>query len=695
MTLTSRRVETNAVTRTEFQQWADLLPDALILLSRRGDVMAVNRAARQEELISPEAIDGPLQQSVTDSPEKLQEYFRHCARSREPLAGSLTFRQRTSRVRCSCGLLRPADGEHEALLLLRIPKTESKYDHFTLLNEKLASLAEEVERRKHAERDLRRQHDLASFGRDIGMILVEADSISQMLQRCTESIVTHLDATFARIWTLDAGADELVLRASAGLYTHLDGEHSRIRVGEYKIGAIAQEQVPVLTNSVIGDTRVHNQEWARETGIIAFAGYPLIVDQRTVGVMALFAKRKVTDATADALASIASSVSLGIERKTIESSLRDHAGRLEAADRRKDEFLAMLAHELRNPLAPIRSGLELLLLEPGANSETLQLMNQNVRHMVRLVDDLLDISRIMRDRIQVKKQPVDFSEMTRRAIQSIEADSSHRRHELIVDECDTPLWIDADAVRISQVLINLLNNAIKYTPDEGRIWVTTSKQESRAVLTIRDSGIGIEPEFLPHVFDLFAQADQSLDRSAGGLGIGLTLAHRLVKMHRGSLTVASDGRDRGSTFTIQFPLVAAPPAEGSAGVAAETVRPIRILVVDDSVGSAKMLKRLLGAIGQEDVALAHDGPSAIEVAQSIQPDLILLDIGLPGLDGYQVARKLRCAPEQPAPFIVALTGYGNEDARRQSAAAGIQKHLVKPVSLEQLQAVLNAVPSAH
>lgn len=674
----------------EFLQWADLIPDALILVSGSGQITAANRAARARAVVDAMAVGELLQDVVADPNDYVETFLRACRRSREPVLGALTFTWSTTRQRCEGALLHPPSEGNLAEVLLRIPDVDSTGEHFSLLDEKLVSLAREVERRKFAESQLRGQLEMAAFGRDIGMILAQADSLQQMLQRCAESFVSSLDAAFARIWTLDPSGNELLLQASAGMYTHLDGDHSRIRVGQYKIGLIAAEQKPHLTNAVIGDPRVHNQQWATKTGMVAFAGYPLIVDQRTVGVMALFAKHELDSVVLDAMATVANSVALGIERKRIESNLRQYTEALEQSSRRKDEFLAMLAHELRNPLAPIRTGLELLSLESGNDSETLKLMRDSLEHLVRLVDDLLDISRIMRDHIRVERESVELGELMRRAIQTIDSTRKSRQQTLEVSESSTPVWIHADAVRITQVLINVLGNAVKYTPAGGSISVCWSQDDDHGLITVTDTGIGIDPEFLPQVFELFAQADRSLDRSAGGLGIGLTLTHRLVTLHGGDITVVSAGLGKGSEFRIRLPLAAGPVrvADTSSDDHLIADRGFRILIVDDSAGSAKILRRLLSAIGQDEIEVAFDGPSAVEMARRFQPEIVFLDIGLPGLDGYQVAERIRSDPNHAGSYICALTGYGDEESQRRSKAAGIDRHLVKPVSLDDLKKVL-------
>jgi PAS domain S-box-containing protein len=533
---------------------------------------------------------------------------------------------------------------------------------------------------------------LAAFGRDVGLALSQANSLQEMVQQCAWLIVQHLGGAFARIWSVNEREGELELQASAGLYTHLDGDHSRVLIGQFKIGRIAQTQQPYFTNTVLGDPVVHDQVWAEREGMVSFAGYPLVVDGRAIGVMAMFAQHPLSETTLSAMASVAHGIALGMERKRIEEELHRQTQILKTVDQRKDEFLAMLAHELRNPLAPIRTGLEVLQFEDHDN-ETVALMQQQVDYMVRLVDDLLDVSRILSGRIDLQKQHVQLSSVVSHALSIVQPLMAQHQHELVVSQPQTPVWLDADLARLSQVLSNLLHNAIKYTPSGGRIELATRPQGDQVAVHIKDNGIGINPNFLPELFELFTQADRSPDRSSGGLGIGLTLVRRLVEQHGGSISAYSDGIGHGSEFVVCLPLIEAPapaaPSEEEPMPVAEDTQPrCRILVVDDNVSSAKVMHRILSARWHHDVELAYDGNAVNEVAQAFQPDIIFLDIGLPGKNGYEVAQELRRQPAFANALLVALTGYGSAQDREQSQAAGFDLHLVKPVTAKVLRQVI-------
>ncbi len=387
----------------------------------------------------------------------------------------------------------------------------------------------------------------------------------------------------------------------------------------------------------------------------------------------------------------------------LEREARARADELAEMDRRKNEFLAMLAHELRNPLAPIRSALHLMSM-PGVDAETVDrargMAQRQVAQLAHLVDDLLEVSRITRGKIQLDPKEVDLGSVVARAVEAVRPMMEQHRHALEATPPAGPLTLSADAARLEQVLVNLLNNAAKYTEDGGRITLRADREGAWAAVRVRDTGVGIAPEMLPRVFDLFTQVDHSLDRAQGGLGIGLTLVRTLVELHGGTVEAASDGLGAGSEFTVRLPLAAAPsapapapppPAEPSADDVPP--RPLRILLVEDHPDGAEMLASLLGHWGHRVEAVA-DGAQALDALAAGRPDLVLMDLGLPGMDGYEVARRIREGyGDARGPFLIALTGYGQEEARRKSSEAGFDLHLVKPVDPEELRRVLSRVES--
>lgn len=723
--------------------------------------------------------------------------------------------------------------------------------------------------------ELRRQgaeaRQLADMRSHLSGHLAGAEPLPIILDRCVASLVGLLHGAFARVWTLDEAHQTLVLRASAGMYTHLDGPHGRVPVGSFKIGRIAQNRQALLTNDVQHDPNIGDPEWAAREGMVAFAGYPLLIGEQVVGVLAIFWRHAVSEAVLSDLAPVADQMAQCIQRKSVEDSLREreqmagflsqasadlaevldhqstlqkiastsvpafcdwctiylqdaedgehrlavshidpskarvlqrlrrnfppsledkhgvgavlrtgepelienvseelriltarneeHLGilrelgvvsvlcvpiswrgrilgalsfayaesgqhyttqhlavavdlarraaiamenahlyhQLREADRRKDEFLATLAHELRNPLAPLRNALTMLkadACDPRTFAETRDLMDRQLQQMVRLVDDLLDVSRISRNRIELRKKIVSLGDVVRSAVEISRALIEGARHSLDLQLPDDPIYLHADSTRLAQIFSNLLNNAAKYTADGGRIVLAAERVgEGRVRVVVRDSGSGIEAEMLPHVFELFAQEDRSLERAQGGLGIGLSLVRRLVELHGGKVTAHSSGRGRGSEFAVNLPEATAldhqlydePAAAAAPAAVVATVR--RILVVDDNRDAATTLTKLLRRRGHE-VQTAFDGEEAVRMAADFHPGVVLLDIGLPKLNGYEAAQQIRRQSKHSDLLLIALTGWGQDEDRRRAAQAGFTHHMVKPVVFEDLLALL-------
>ena len=378
------------------------------------------------------------------------------------------------------------------------------------------------------------------------------------------------------------------------------------------------------------------------------------------------------------------------DRKRAEEALKAANERLRDAARRKDEFLATLGHELRNPLAPIRNAVELMNLK-GADDPVLQsardMIDRQARHMVRLIDDLLDASRITTGKVELRRERVELAAVVE---QALETSRPHLGgHEFTVTLPPQPVWLHADPVRLAQVLGNLLHNACKYTPPGGQIRLTAELAGEHALVTVRDSGIGIAAEHLPQLFEMFSQATPALERAQGGLGIGLALARALVEMHGGSIAAHSDGAACGSEFVVTLPVAgqaaATPPAKRRAA-ASSAAR--RVLVVDDNQDAAESLAMLLRAYGHS-VQVTHDARAALEIAAGFAPDVVLLDLGMPGMNGYEACRALRAQPGGKTMHIVALTGWGQAEDQRRSRDAGFDHHLVKPVEAETLLNLLN------
>ncbi|MDQ1833803.1 response regulator [Massilia scottii] len=394
-----------------------------------------------------------------------------------------------------------------------------------------------------------------------------------------------------------------------------------------------------------------------------------------------------------ALASITRDITA---QKQAENDLRLVAADLAEADRRKSEFLATLAHELRNPLAPIRTGLDLIRMSsapPQSMGKVHEMMDRQLGHLIHLVNDLLDVARITRGKIELKREPSDVATLVAMAIETSMAALNAGGHTLSVEAAGEALPLDVDVTRIVQVLSNLLNNAAKYTPAGGRIVLRAVRECDDAILSVHDSGVGISQEDMGTLFDMFTQVGRNLDRSQGGLGIGLSLVRRLVELHGGSVSAVSDGRDQGSTFTVRLPLrtgVLAPPALPCAGAAPAA---LRVLVVDDNVDAGNSLAALLQALGHS-TDVAADGEQGLLLASRCKPHLAFLDIGMPGMSGHQLARAMRATPALDGVLLVALTGWGARADVVMSQQAGFDRHLTKPVDIAALNSVLAAAAAA-
>jgi PAS domain S-box-containing protein len=380
-------------------------------------------------------------------------------------------------------------------------------------------------------------------------------------------------------------------------------------------------------------------------------------------------------------------------RLDAEARLQTLNAELSAADRRKDEFLATLSHELRNPLAPMRSAVDVLKLKlgHGGNERLLQALDRQLRHMTRLVDDLMDVSRITQGRMQLRRAPVELAALVRSAAQDMGATMAAAHHTLQLSIAEPPVLVDGDATRLAQVVINLLTNAAKYTPDGGTIELHLACDAGNAEIRVRDTGIGIPASALATVFNMFSQLEPALERAKGGLGIGLALVRGIVQLHGGSIRADSAGPGQGSEFTVRLPLAADRPAAGAlpaAGTARQAAAAqVRILVVDDNQDAAETLSMALELSGCE-VAVAHTAGAAIAMAPAFMPRVAVLDIGLPDMTGYELARRLRQAPGGDDMTLIAATGWGQEQDRQRALEGGFNHHLTKPIDFDQLHLLL-------
>jgi signal transduction histidine kinase/DNA-binding response OmpR family regulator len=436
---------------------------------------------------------------------------------------------------------------------------------------------------------------------------------------------------------------------------------------------------------------------APERRLHAAAVLPLVARGRTLGALTLAqggSMRRFAPADLALAEDLAGRAAVALDNALLYREVQQ-------ADEQKNEVLAMLAHELRNPLAPVRNAVQVLVAgaaTPGQQQWARDVIARQVQQMVRIVDDLLDASRITRGKIALRTEPVDVAALVADSVETSRPLIDSRRHELVVTVPPEPVRTRGDRARLAQVVANLLNNAAKYTEDGGRIWLGVERAGGEVVVRVRDTGVGVPREMLGHIFEPFTQVDRSLDRSQGGLGIGLTLARRLVELHGGRVHAHSDGPGAGSEFVVRLPLLDAPrePAPATNGCYPPAGGPLprtRTLIVDDNVDAAESLAVMLGALGSE-VRTAFDGPSGLAAAEKFRPDVVLLDLGLPTMDGYKVARRLRDLPGLEGLVLVALSGYGQDEDRRKSKEAGFDHHLVKPASPEMLRELLTSAARA-
>jgi PAS domain S-box-containing protein len=552
----------------------------------------------------------------------------------------------------------------------------------------------------------RRSERTARFLADASSALAVITDFNSTLQKVASLAVPHfadwatvdLVETDGRLRRVSAAhVDPAKVELAHELHRRFPPEASA-QQGVWNIVRTGQpEIIRQITDDLLVQTVQHPDclQVVRELGLKSYIGVPLSVRGKTLGVLTFISAESghLYDETDLAVAKdLAERAAIAIQNAQLYQELRQ-------ADRRKDEFLATLAHELRNPLAPIRNGIQVLNLTGSKAStavEARSMMERQVNQMVRLVDDLLDVSRITRDKLELKRQRVELAAVIKNAVETSRPLIEHAGHEFSVTLPAAPVFLDGDPIRLAQVFSNLLNNSAKYTEPGGQIRLIAETVANEVIVSVEDNGLGIPREAMPGLFQMFSQVDRNMERAQGGLGIGLTLVRRLVEMHGGTVEAYSEGPGRGSKFVVRLPQMeqetADNPTEVSDGARARTAKR-RILIVDDNHDSAVSLGMMLKIMGNE-TRTAHDGLAAVEAASEFQPDIILLDIGLPKLNGYGACRRIREQPWSKGVTIVALTGWGQDEDRRRSAEAGFNHHLVKPVELAALQSLLADLPVA-
>lgn len=543
----------------------------------------------------------------------------------------------------------------------------------------------------------KRAEEALAFMAQLSAAFAPIGSIEEIARTTCEKIREHFGASMVTFSHLNASGDEVVLFYSDQALEVKDGTH-RLSAYLTDSGICELKQGRTLAIcDVAADVRtaLHAEayeQWNVRSLVLA----PHLGAGRRTFLLAVHKMTPYRWRTEDVelLEEIAERAHIRLDRAHAESALADNEAKLRENDRRKDEFLAMLAHELRNPLAPIVNAVHLLgqdTVDDALLRRAREIIGRQAARLTRLVDDLLEVSRITSGRIQLHMERIELSGIIDRAVETARPSIEQRRHEFELSCRAGSIWVDADAARLEQIVVNLLNNAAKYTHDGGRIKLQVGTDERHAVLRVVDNGIGIERDLVPRIFDLFTQAERSLDRSNGGLGIGLSLVQRLVSMHGGTIAVESTV-GQGSEFAVRLPLARAPSVDRAVPPAvtrAPMTQPLRILIVDDNVDAAQSLGMLLETSGHV-VRLAHDGAAALSAVGEHEPDVVFLDIGLPLLDGYEVAKRLRRNPGTRVATLVALTGYGQNSDREQARAAGFDHHLVKPVDPSVVEPILIA-----
>lgn len=546
-----------------------------------------------------------------------------------------------------------------------------------------------VAERKRSEAVVKAQNERLVLLWDAARVLLSTEDPDAILNGLYARVGPQLGADICFNYMVDETGNALRLASHLGISDEAARSIERREFGHGICGTVAMTGQPIAA-TYLQPSDDPMGKLVKSMGIRAHVCIPLKADGRLLGTLS-FASRTRDEFDSDeqiVLQTISHYVAVAYERMRLLSRLRE-------TDRRKDEFLAMLGHELRNPLAPIHNAAQLLGLqkdEGAIQKQARVIIERQVGKLTRLVDDLLEISRITTGKIRLQLERTALNGILERAVESVGPLMEQRQHKLTVSPLLQSIWIHADATRLEQVIVNLLNNAAKYTPQGGYISVVVQQQADEVILRVRDNGVGIAPEILPNIFDLFMQAERSLDRSQGGLGIGLCLVRSLVEMHGGRVDVTST-LGEGSEFVVRLPaLRASVPSQisGPAEVAAAIGPSLRVLVVDDNVDAAESLGMLLKALGHE-IELAYDGPTSLQVAARFRPDVILLDLGLPGIDGYEVARQLSRHPVLNRVVLVALTGYGQDSDRKRSLELGFNFHLVKPADFDTVKQILATV----
>jgi PAS domain S-box-containing protein len=554
----------------------------------------------------------------------------------------------------------------------------------------------DITRRKELEAD-------TLFLLDLGECIRFAANADELLWAVAVALGEHLKVSRCGFIEVNETQDRFTVQRD--YHPHVPsmvGSYPLAELSPAVVGAAKSGQTTVISDVDADERTVEYLKTYRQFGVSALVATPMLRDGKLVSalIVATNERNEWTERQISLVNVVAERTWLAVEKLRLDNALRESDAALRDADRRKDEFLATLAHELRNPLSLVRNVITLNRTPGTPESDPRwgqDIIERQISYLTRLTDDLFDVSRITREKLVLQKEPVNLAEVIDAAVESSRPLIEQRRHDLTVTMSQHSVYVEADRVRLTQVFMNLLNNAAKYTATPGHIWLNVEQAGDMVVVRVKDTGIGISPENLPHVFELFYQVDRSFTRTEGGLGLGLTLVHRLVELHSGKVAIRSDGVNRGSEITVHLPVLPYLPREESAeaengnGFAPET-RCRRILVADDFPQSAEILAKLLRQDGNE-VHIAQNGIEAVEVAAKIRPDVAVLDLAMPKLDGYEAARMIREQPWGREILLIALSGWGHHLDRQRTKEAGFDEHLTKPAKYETLMELLDKLPA--